>query len=102
MPMSKVFKIVIVALLLVLAFKRYFDTPKASSTGSYERDGNLGVNPDSGLENIKSSAHFSCDGRDRCSQMTSCEEAKFFLENCPGTRMDGDGDGVPCENQWCN
>jgi len=33
--------------------------------------------------------------------MTSCAEAKFFLKNCPGVKMDGDGDGVPCEDQWC-
>jgi hypothetical protein len=44
---------------------------------------------------------FRCDGRTYCSQMTSCEEAKFFLENCPGVKMDGDNDGVPCESQWC-
>jgi cold shock CspA family protein len=44
---------------------------------------------------------FRCDGRTRCSQMTSCEEAKFFRANCPGTQMDGDNDGVPCEQQWC-
>lgn len=42
---------------------------------------------------------YSCDGRTRCSQMTSCEEAKFFVRNCPGTAMDGDGDGIPCERQ---
>ena len=45
---------------------------------------------------------FRCDGRTRCSHMTSCEEAKFFLRNCPGTQMDGDNDGIPCEQQWCN
>jgi cold shock CspA family protein len=44
---------------------------------------------------------FRCDGRTHCSQMTSCDEAKFFLKNCPGTKMDGDGDGIPCEEQWC-
>ena len=44
---------------------------------------------------------FSCDGRQHCSQMSSCEEARFFLKNCPGTKMDGDGDGVPCEEQHC-
>jgi len=44
---------------------------------------------------------FRCDGRTHCSQMTSCEEAKFFLRSCSGTRMDGDNDGVPCEAQWC-
>jgi len=44
---------------------------------------------------------FHCDGRTHCSHMTSCEEATFFIENCPGTQMDGDRDGVPCERQWC-
>ncbi|MDA8521395.1 cold shock domain-containing protein [Acidovorax sp. NCPPB 4044] len=44
---------------------------------------------------------FRCDGRKQCSQMTSCREAKLFLQNCPGTQMDGNGDGVPCEQQWC-
>ena len=46
-------------------------------------------------------AAFRCDGRTHCRQMTSCDEAKFFLENCPGTKMDGDRDGIPCEQQWC-
>jgi len=45
---------------------------------------------------------FNCDGRKFCSQMTSCTEAKYFLSNCPGVKMDGDGDGVPCEEQWCS
>jgi hypothetical protein len=48
-----------------------------------------------------SSSSFKCDGRTRCIQMTSCEEAKFFLRNCPNVKMDGDGDGIPCEDQWC-
>ncbi len=48
-----------------------------------------------------SSISFSCDGRKRCTQMKSCEEAKFFLANCPGVKMDGDRDGIPCEEQWC-
>ncbi|RVU32890.1 cold shock domain-containing protein [Neptunomonas marina] len=41
---------------------------------------------------------FSCDGRQHCSQMTSRAEAEFFLRNCPNPKMDGDGDGIPCEN----
>jgi hypothetical protein len=44
---------------------------------------------------------FHCDGRTYCSQMTSCAEATYFLRNCPGVKMDGEGDGVPCEKQWC-
>jgi hypothetical protein len=46
-------------------------------------------------------ANFRCDGRKYCSQMTSCKEAKLFLINCPGVEMDGNHDGVPCEQQWC-
>ena len=48
------------------------------------------------------SVQFKCDGRTHCSQMTSCEEATFFLQHCPNTQMDGNNDGEPCEQQWCN
>lgn len=44
---------------------------------------------------------FKCDGRNRCSEMRSCEEARYFLAHCPWPEMDGDNDGVPCERQWC-
>lgn len=47
------------------------------------------------------SSRFSCDGRQHCSQMKSCAEAKYFIRHCPNTKMDGDNDGIPCENQWC-
>ena len=51
----------------------------------------------SSKENISGSS-FKCDGRVRCSQMTSRAEAEFFVRNCPNTKMDGDRDGIPCEN----
>jgi hypothetical protein len=51
---------------------------------------------------VQASSQFRCDGRTRCSQMSSCAEATFFLRNCPGVKMDGDNDGIPCERQWCN
>ena len=44
---------------------------------------------------------YQCDGRKYCSQMSSCEEATYFINNCPNTKMDGNNDGVPCERQWC-
>lgn len=47
------------------------------------------------------SATYRCDGRKFCSQMTSCQEATWFLKNCPGMKMDGNNDGVPCEKEWC-
>jgi hypothetical protein len=44
---------------------------------------------------------FTCDGRDSCIQMTSCEEAKFFLKNCPGMNPEANREGASCEKQWC-
>jgi hypothetical protein len=44
---------------------------------------------------------FRCDGRTRCHEMASCAEARYFLERCPGVKMDGDADGIPCEDQLC-
>ena len=53
-------------------------------------------------DQISNDGLYECDGRIYCSEMTSCEEAKFFLNNCPDTKMDGNNDGIPCERQWCN
>ena len=46
-------------------------------------------------------SRFTCQGKKYCSEMKSCAEAKYYLRNCPGVKMDGDGDGIPCERQWC-
>ena len=53
-------------------------------------------------DDSENNANYQCDGREYCSQMTSCEEATFFINNCPNTKMDGNHDGVPCERQWCH
>ena len=39
-----------------------------------------------------------CKKRKYCKNMSSCEEAKFYLEVCKHTNLDKDGDGIPCEN----
>ena len=39
---------------------------------------------------------WTCGAKTTCGQMTSCEEAKFYLTQCGVTRLDGDGDGIPC------
>lgn len=46
------------------------------------------------------SVQFSCDGRQHCSQMHSYDEAVYFINHCPNTKMDGDHDGIPCEEQF--
>lgn len=40
----------------------------------------------------------SCGGKSVCRQMDSCEEAYHYLNQCGIGRLDGDGDGVPCES----
>ena len=41
---------------------------------------------------------FSCGGKRYCRDMSSCAEARFHLQSCGLTRLDGDSDGVPCES----
>ena len=49
----------------------------------------------------KNMQNFTCDGRQYCTEMRSREEAVFFINNCPNTKMDGDRDGDPCErDSW--
>lgn len=40
---------------------------------------------------------FECGTKRVCGDMASCEEARHFLTQCGLSRLDGDGDGVPCE-----
>lgn len=104
-------KIVIFGLLAFAGWKLYQE--KLSSNGSQwggSEVEKVGRSVD-GMETLKLSPSkepsttsqasyqkFKCDGRQHCSQMTSREEAVFFIRNCPNTKMDGDNDGVPCEN----
>ena len=47
----------------------------------------------------QSTQGFSCSTVSRtCSQMSSCEEAEFALEQCGRAKLDRDKDGIPCEN----
>ena len=39
-----------------------------------------------------------CGRRIECSEMASCEEARFYFEQCGVHSLDGDGDGIPCES----
>ena len=39
-----------------------------------------------------------CGAKYYCSEMNSCGEAYFHLQQCGLSRLDGDGDGMPCES----
>lgn len=73
-------------------------------SGIYKRE-TLKRQPVELVERISSTTtnsvqQYHCDGRVYCSEMKSYDEAVFFINNCPGTKMDGDGDGIPCESQF--
>ncbi len=44
------------------------------------------------------SENFECGSKRTCGQMSSCAEARFYLNECGLSRLDGDKDGIPCES----
>ena len=88
--------IVLLGGLAVAGYQKYLAPDAAYSAPSHVFSSHFKT------ESPASVTRFQCDGRTQCSQMNSCEEAKYFLKHCPGTQMDGDGDGIPCEQQWCH
>ncbi len=50
-----------------------------------------------GFASATQATSFTCGRKTYCREMTSCAEALFYLRRCGLTRIDGDGDGVPCE-----
>lgn len=42
----------------------------------------------------------ACGTKRTCKEMSSCDEARHYLIDCGLKRLDGDGDGVPC-NSLC-
>jgi len=100
---SRPFLTKVVGLTLLLAFGAFaFNHYQKLSVASPPQASPASFKTESTAIPITESQGFRCDGRTHCSQMTSCTEAKYFLKNCPGTQMDGDNDGTPCEQQWCS
>ncbi|TKB94891.1 MAG: thermonuclease family protein, partial [Mesorhizobium sp.] len=67
-----------------------------------QRQGAVPSNKPLGLVSRKLVAQsgYSCEPRRTCSQIGSCEEANWYLQNCLwGGKLDRDKDGIPCESQ---
>ena len=91
-------------LILILGTAAWYGYDKQEASSMLSAPRNVAVvTDDSGVSavSLAATSQFSCDGRQHCSQMRSCDEATYFIQHCPNTKMDGDGDGVPCESQWC-
>ena len=103
---SKLIALVLVGTLLSVGYSKYDAYQQAQANAAAAADAETWSNAPSPLRTTPAAAplitnNYRCDGRQHCSQMTSCAEATFFLKNCPSTKMDGDMDGIPCEEQWC-
>jgi hypothetical protein len=75
--------------------------PHAIPPWEYRHDGRAGLPVESksaqALAKAKARGSHQCDAKRYCNEMASCEEARFYLTQCGLTRLDSDGDGVPCE-----
>ncbi|MDD2769971.1 MAG: thermonuclease family protein [Methylococcus sp.] len=45
-----------------------------------------------------SAAAPACGSKRTCKEMTTCDEARYYLTRCGVKSLDWDGDGVPCES----
>ncbi|MBH0036050.1 excalibur calcium-binding domain-containing protein [Pseudoalteromonas sp. NZS71_1] len=101
--LGKVASIALIAALCLYAFNKY-NTHSNSQTPVITNDDLATFDekyPKVVIPKIvipKSTQNFTCGGRQYCTEMRSREEAVFFINNCPNTKMDGDGDGKPCES----
>jgi hypothetical protein len=92
--MKKVAIGILLGVLGVMAWQRVTKTQPAVAVSHTSQSARDSTRVETAVE-----VSYKCDGRTRCSEMTSCEEASFFLQNCPGVKMDGDQDGLPCEDR---
>jgi hypothetical protein len=96
-------KTIVLVILMALVWKGYerysHNLSQIEATREHAFDVKDALNVDS---KPSSQSAFACDGRTYCSQMKSCDEAKYFVQHCPNVKMDGNNDGIPCEKQWCN
>lgn len=75
--------------------------PEAAPVATYSRPARLySPSTDSmpALSPRQSSGGGSCGSKRTCGQMNSCDEAYHYLNSCGLSRLDRDGDGVPCES----
>lgn len=90
---------IIFAFILITAIG-YFAYGKYQRYQLAQQEASSLVNLQNNPVKTTSNSSFKCDGRTHCSQMHSYEEAVYFINHCPGTQMDGNNDGEPCESQF--
>ncbi len=76
--------------------------PDAIPPWEYRHGGKPAGQPSRGSASVPPAAATqndgSCGSKRYCKQMSTCEEARFYLTQCGVGSLDRDGDGVPCES----
>lgn len=77
-------------------------TSKQTSWPWQDLTGQPSLTPDSTRQTlIASRSRPRCGSKTTCAEMSSCDEAMYFLNTCGQRRLDRDGDGIPCESGPC-
>ena len=105
---NTIIPLLIIVAIVIFGFKQYQEFNEAPAIDEVPVLTNEDIQPMPMYETkVRTQAtatpSFQCEaGKTHCSHMSSCDEATFYIQNCPNTQMDGDGDGIPCERQWCS
>jgi hypothetical protein len=51
-------------------------------------------------ENQRANTRFQCEGKNSCAELSACDEATFYVENCPDVLVDMSS--LACKTQWCS
>ena len=100
-PFSTLIPLLIIVAIGIFGFKQYqaVNEVPVLTNGDIEQ---MPMDDTQAHTQAPATSGFQCEaGKTHCSHMSSCAEATFYIQHCPNTQIDGDGDGVPCESQWC-
>ena len=70
--------------------------PDAMPPWEFRHGGQQARNPQ--IQGKTTTTSGDCSSKSFCKQMSTCQEAMHYLKDCGLTRLDRDGDGVPCES----
>ncbi len=81
---------------------KYMERYRALEKDARENNRGLWAEPVKEVEPKESEdkiGKYSCQIRKNCKQIKTCNEAMFLLNECGFSRLDGDKDGIPCEDK---
>ncbi|MBI1982410.1 MAG: thermonuclease family protein [Candidatus Levybacteria bacterium] len=83
-----------------LEFKEAQNQAREKKLGLWADDAcsNAQSNVQSEPSKAQVAGNYTCDCSKLCSQISTCEEAYFQLNQCGCTKRDSDKDGIPCES----